>query len=308
MLRELFKLGMAYSRRDVGDLIGDQRVAISREGLFYAPGATLLFVTLDKSNKDEDKRYNDFFEGEFFHWDSQNNQSRRSPKILEITQGEVEVVLFARILDRLKGVTQPFIYCGQLIVAEVDNSTDNPVHILYEAIDFDPSAGGVLKEIYSWDPHSKSLAVQIGISAEGKESSRARRQRAQSDPKLRKAIELYAMKEAIRFYEERDYTVLDTSATKPYDLLCTQGTKERRVEVKGTQSLGEGVILTRNEIVSARNHYPGTDLFIVHSVKYEVQNEEYRIFGGKLRLIANWFPEDADLTPLQYTYTIPPAD
>jgi len=306
MIASKFKLGQPYTRSTVGSIIGDDRVAISREGLFYTPDTTILFVTLDKANKDESHRYNDYFEGEFFHWDSQNNQHQRSPKIVQIINDAVDVVLFARIHDKVKGVTQPFLYCGRLVTKEVDRAANNPTHILFEALDYDPEARGVLREIYHWDPRSKGLPVATTISAKGKMSRRAARQGTQIDPKVRKLVETRAMKMAAAYYEKRGYSVEDTSATQPYDLVCRAPGVEFRVEVKGTQTLGEGVIVTRNEVEAARLYGSKTHLFIVHSIEVERTENGYRVSGGRLRLIRDWQPADSDLSPIQFMYSIPP--
>jgi hypothetical protein len=176
MLYDRFTLGEFYTRSAVGNLIDDERVAVSREGLFYAHGTTILFVTLDKTNKDESHRYNDFFEGEFFHWDSQNNQHQRSPKIVEITTHSVEVLLFIRIRDKVRGLTQPFVYAGRLLSSEIDKTTNNPVHLLFEAIDYNPVATGELSEVYLWNPQTKGFPVTTTVSAKAKVSRRAARQ------------------------------------------------------------------------------------------------------------------------------------
>ena len=68
----LFTIGREYTRRSLGDLLNDSRITISREGLFYLPNDTFLFVTLEKSNKPPEHHYNDYFEKDHFHWDSQN--------------------------------------------------------------------------------------------------------------------------------------------------------------------------------------------------------------------------------------------
>jgi len=305
MISSTFKLGQPYTRHMVGSIIGDDRVALSREGLFYTPQTTILFVTLDKVNKDESHKYNDYFEKEFFHWDSQNNQHQRSPKIVQIINGAVEVVLFARIHDKIKGVTQPFLYCGRLVAKEVDKASNNPVHILFEALDYDPEAHGALRAIYQWDPRGIGLPVATTISAKGKVSRRAARQGNQLDPKIRKLVETRAMKMAATYYKKRGYLVEDTSTTQPYDLVCKAPGVEFRVEVKGTQTPGEGVIVTRNEVEAARQDGSRTHLFIVHSIRVEQTESGYQLSGGKLRLIKDWKPMDADLSAIQYLYTVP---
>jgi hypothetical protein len=46
--------------------------------------------------------------------------------------------------------------------------------------------------------------------------------------------------------------VSNVSAFKPFDILCRDGERELRVEVKGTTSSGLSVLLTRNEVLQAQ--------------------------------------------------------
>lgn len=54
----------------------------------------------------------------------------------------------------------------------------------------------------------------------------------QLDPKLRKAIEDYAMKKATAYFKSLGYKVADVSARRPYDLECIKGKSKLFVEVK----------------------------------------------------------------------------
>ena len=58
----------------------------------------------------------------------------------------------------------------------------------------------------------------------------------------------------VRHYASLWQEVLDVSATEPFDLLCREGDRELRVEVKGTTSLGLSVLLTRNEVRHAQEN------------------------------------------------------
>lgn len=79
------------------------------------------------------------------------------------------------------------------------------------------------------------------------------------------------------------------------------------------------MIITRNERCNARKFQ--TDLFIVHSMTVDIipGKTETRIdkFGtpiicpvylgtaGTQKVIHNWVPDDSDLDPIQYDYTVP---
>ena len=108
-----FIVGNLYSRKSILDTIDEPTFSSSREGIFYCRNSstTILFTDLDKSQKKEQFIYNDYFENDFFHWDSQNKQHINTPRIQEIVNKEVKVILFCRIKKSIKGNTQPYIYC-----------------------------------------------------------------------------------------------------------------------------------------------------------------------------------------------------
>ena len=90
----------------------------------------------------------------------------------------------------------------------------------------------------------------------------------QSDPIIRQIIERHAVKEAQKALGKRGFQGFeDTSATKPYDLICVRGGKKFFVEVKGTQTTGSSIILTKNEVEHVRANAGSCILVVVHSVK-----------------------------------------
>ena len=101
------QIGKKYSRKLLDQILETDCFKKSREGLVYPQGHT-FFITLDKRNKNEDLRYNDYFEDNLFHWDSQNPQHINTPKIKEMVLGKVKVHLLVRVFDKIKGKTQPY--------------------------------------------------------------------------------------------------------------------------------------------------------------------------------------------------------
>jgi len=87
--------------------IGSDRVAQSREGpiFFEDLKCAFLFVTLVKSGRAEELHYNDWFEGDFFHWDSQNGQHIDTPRIKQVTSGKLQPHLLVRVDQKVKGQT-----------------------------------------------------------------------------------------------------------------------------------------------------------------------------------------------------------
>jgi hypothetical protein len=149
------KIGHGYDKKEMAVIINEPKAAGVQTGLLYCDNqnSTFLFVTLDKKKKEEQLHYNDFFEGDYFEWDSQNIQSFASDRIQDMYTNKVNVYLMARVSDKLKGKTQPFIYCGKLEYYSHDESSNNPVHITFTCKDFQfDNPNDDLKLLYNWKP------------------------------------------------------------------------------------------------------------------------------------------------------------
>jgi len=165
MIHNKFNVGELYSRKSIGELIGKDEPTFktSREGLFYCKNSktTILFSNLIKKGE---FLYNDYFEGDYFHWDSQNQQHINTRRIQEIVKKEIEVILFCRKTPKTKGVTQPHVYCGRLEFNCHEKGTKNPVHIIFNSIDYnDVLNNSNLNEIWGWEPDKRS---EINLSKE----------------------------------------------------------------------------------------------------------------------------------------------
>ncbi|WP_020140024.1 protein NO VEIN domain-containing protein [Streptomyces sp. 351MFTsu5.1] len=126
-----------------------------------------------------------------------------------------------------------------------------------------------------------------------------------SDPKKRKAIELYAEDLAVAHYEREGWTV--ERLGKPYDLHCTRDTEERRVEVKGTTGAATSVDLTINEVEHARDPQNIVDLFVVSDIKVDLLTDTYTASGGRVSHLHDWTPAEEDLRPRSFEYRLPLA-
>jgi len=117
-----------------------------------------------------------------------------------------------------------------------------------------------------------------------------------------KAIENHAISEAIKYLRKLGWTEIeDVGAKRSYDLDCKHGVQEVYVEVKGTQSHGEVVILTRNEVRLHKNEYPNNALVIVRKIIL-TKGEPPTASGGELIFIHPWKIEDAELDPIGFDY------
>ena len=95
----------------------------------------------------------------------------------------------------------------------------------------------------------------------------------------------------------------NVGGTRSYDLDCFKNGGTLRVEVKGTQTTGDSVILTPNEVRNAKNHK--TALYILHSIKVDMVRKTYRLSGGNEEVINPWkITEQGRLKPLSYIYLL----
>ncbi|MCF6355661.1 MAG: DUF3883 domain-containing protein [Candidatus Polarisedimenticolaceae bacterium] len=122
----------------------------------------------------------------------------------------------------------------------------------------------------------------------------------QSDVETRLMIEAYSMKLCQLYYENKGFEVKDVSANYPYDLLIKKKGKTLFIEVKGTQTRAENIILTKNEVALSKNHGEKMVLFIVHSI--EMNKKSVKKGSGVVKIIKSWVVNPDMLTPISYTY------
>lgn len=124
-------VGNEYSRLDMAELGGVLPPTGSRDphwsnGFVRFSNATVLLVTLDK----DDGGYDDRFEGETFHWQSQHRQSRKSKGLVEIERGSVSAHLFVRLYAKRGKTAKPFHYLGEVSLASMEG--DQPVDCAFD--------------------------------------------------------------------------------------------------------------------------------------------------------------------------------
>ena len=107
---------------------------------------------------------------------------------------------------------------------------------------------------------------------------------------------------AISYCSKQGWRVKDVSRNKPYDLHCYRGTKELKVEVKGTTSEGREVLLTPNEVSHAREAFPDVMLLVVGQIRLV---RESVAEGGTITVFDPWAIEKGQLKPVGYAYSVP---
>jgi hypothetical protein len=124
----------------------------------------------------------------------------------------------------------------------------------------------------------------------------------QSNPRIRRAIEDYAMSWALKRLRELGLTPVDTHATKPYDFVCKAGGADLFVEVKGTQEDGRCISLTPNEVEHAKR-FKNSALFIVYNVKVKGKRQP-KVSGGEELFLNLWDIKAGKLAPRGYSFTL----
>ena len=141
--------------------------------------------------------------------------------------------------------------------------------------------------------------------AAGKRPSRQGFRQSAAD---RRAIELRAMRLARDRLEVEGCTdICDVSSSESYDLRCDRGGDELHVEVKGTTSAGERILLTRNEVGHAREWYPHVALVVVSGIELTERDGLRVAVGGRARLINPWELLETALEPISYECVVPPG-
>lgn len=150
------------------------------------------------------------------------------------------------------------------------------------------------------DPNATAVETVVEIAA-GR--YRGRGQGFLISHAMRNAIELYAVQWAVRHYELRGWAVADVGGTESFDLLCTRAGDSLHVEVKGTTTAGESVILTRNEVLHSQDPDTEVELFVVTDIHVNEPTSEHPFAsGGVARVRTRWVAEEDDLTPVGYHY------
>jgi hypothetical protein len=74
------------------------------------------------------------------------------------------------------------------------------------------------------------------------------------------------MGRAMAYFSARKIPYRDVHTHESYDLHCDYPNRSVFVEVKGTTSLGESILLTFSEVELARRKHPDTILFVTSSI------------------------------------------
>ncbi|BBL58832.1 DUF3883 domain-containing protein [Methylomonas koyamae] len=124
----------------------------------------------------------------------------------------------------------------------------------------------------------------------------------QSNIELKKLVEEYSMNKCKKHFLSNGYEIEDVSLTKPYDFVAKKDGKEYFIEVKGTQTDGSKIILTKNEVEMSKKKSTKMILYLVHSI--EMNRKTIKIGSGQAVIIDPWEIDESKLTVVSYTYNM----
>jgi hypothetical protein len=188
-IRDL-NIGSKYSKIDLSNILRNSNISFVREGVYHLNDSeSIYFVDLIKTGKEERFHFDDFFEEDFFHWDSQTPHHIKSPKIQEVVNGLRTPYLFARMVPKIKSKTQPFIYCGKLKYIKYEEGTSKPVHIIFQNTDYQENTKVQdLIDLYSWKPDNIGKTTKSKISMKGVISKKRKREYSKPNSTERRGL------------------------------------------------------------------------------------------------------------------------
>jgi hypothetical protein len=167
----------------------------------------------------------------------------------------------------------------------------------------------LLQETDATIPGSESPEHQDAVAAisqaAGRDLTGPRRQGRSRLPQAhKKVIEEHAVEVAMKLLEKKGFTnVKDVGKNHSYDIAAKLDGKDFYIEVKGTISLGEKVVLTKNEVLLHRQEHPNNALIVVSQIDLD-RSEPPSAQGGKVLFISPWKIQDSDLEALGYDYKV----
>ena len=170
---ELFAVGIKYSRDNINQRLEKGSID-GYKGVTEFLNCFALVVTLEKKDKPKNQKYKDFFKNrkEFF-WESQQPESTRgrknefgspnTPQMRRLFNREKPTILFARIIDKSKGKTNKFIYCGELDVESFDNGANNlrPFGVKFKTKEIPKETTLDLSDLINWKPENNSSLLKL---------------------------------------------------------------------------------------------------------------------------------------------------
>ena len=164
----------------------------------------------------------------------------------------------------------------------------------------------LLAELYGVTSMAKQAPGLSGLAGQAVAAMTSKRL---LDPETRKKIEVWAEDRAIGYFTELGWDDVERvgSEKRGYDLeFRNKAGQILHVEVKGTQTRGEKVVLTGGEVKHNRQAECGADhaLFVVSDIRVSREGD-IECSNGEATCIQTWSIDEDDLIPTEYDYTVP---
>jgi len=169
---------------------------------------------------------------------------------------------------------------------------------IYQMQETDPTIPG------SDSPEHQDAVAAIAEAA-GRDLTAPRRQGRSRLPQAhKKLIEEHAVEMAMKQLEKKGFTnIKDVGKNHSYDIAAKLNGIDFYIEVKGTISLGEKVVLTKNEVLLHKQEHPNNALIVVSQINLD-RSEPPSVKGGKVLFISPWKINESELEALGYDYRI----
>lgn len=169
---------------------------------------------------------------------------------------------------------------------------------IYQMQETDPTIPG------NESPEHQEAVAAIAQAA-GRDLTGPRRQGRSRLPQAhKKLIEEHAVEVAITQLQKKGFTnIKNVGKNHSYDIAAKLNGIDYYIEVKGTISLGEKVVLTKNEVLLHKQEHPNNALIVVSEINLD-RSEPPSVKGGKVLFISPWKINESDLEALGYDYRI----
>ncbi|KIG19571.1 hypothetical protein DB30_00080 [Enhygromyxa salina] len=192
-------------------------------------------------------------------------------------------------------------------------SSGNPTKRLRLFLSFKPGPprdSAQLRQIIRFAPKYDAGSPKASI---GEDAPRTRTKRAgpssggqgfEQDPRTRLAVEEYAMRQAELHYATWQAQRRHLEKGLGYDIEFSRGDERLFVEVKGTQTPGDRVMVTNNEVEFAHANSERSVLFVVTNIEV---SEDLVCRGGRYWVFERWDPKARErlLSVKDYWYELP---
>jgi hypothetical protein len=177
--------------------------------------------------------------------------------------------------------------------------------LLQDAVQFAQALGKLYHESDSV-PLPGEIPEVVTLEEAADEAAGKRRRRGagfRQSREERDLIEKHAEKMAVAYYKEDGWQVKRKG--RPFDLELTRNGEKLTVEVKGTTSQGEEVILTANEVAHHDAVFPANALVVVRGIVLDRSTSPPTVKGGEFFELKPWAIDGAALKVVSYKYAIP---